>query len=212
MGKDAESALPKVLTMLSLLGLLVGASVLSIIAWVCTGHSIGAWLLFPLLVASTLYYGRYRRFQAQSGELAEARKRLAPLAERREKEMERPSDFIFPYIRRVNAGPLVRSGENFIYVDICFPSGLPQFSALVTGHLIVNGGESDRLPAKQISLTVPATATTQWKVSLSKQIRDQIRLAVAEHRPIQVAATLWDDSHAEYDWRQIPEVTLHPLS
>lgn len=118
-----------------------------------------------------------------------------------------PQKFVFPYVRAVNAYAAVLSGENYITVDVYFPSALAAEVTLsqVSGQLFVNHIPLDLKP-KSVTILKYTTQQAQWHVDLTKQAKDSVLRSYNENVPISVVVKLEDMNNTKYRW-ETPEWT-----
>ena len=110
-----------------------------------------------------------------------------------------PQDYVFPHISQINANSIVK-GEDFLYANVHFTSALPQLDIVVTGHLIIDGAESERLPTRQVKLEVLGVyRLNSWKVSLSKRLAQDMRDDIQKKRTFSIK--LWDEPNRRFNWK-----------
>lgn len=184
-------------------------AVLALLSWIVTNRlslpdisqTVSFWVFVTGLIV-VVALSPYMVWKRDTDRLKQELASLSQLRELRRLQENTPRDYIFPYIRTVNAYSVIFSGENYLSINVCFPSALNTDLELNTlaGKFVINRISLDLKP-KSIKIFKHAVSNiSDWHVDLTKQALDLIKKAHAQNAPVHVALELTDTINREYRW------------
>jgi hypothetical protein len=153
--------------------------VVSILFWVFLGLSI----LILLLVVP------YERWENINGDNAELR-------------IENPKNYIFPYIRTINAYRAYYNDESLLSISVFFPSALMNEQDFkIKGKLSINGYSFESNQYKDVSINADAVNRIyDWEFPINESISNLIKTNVKEGKPFKVSLHIEDFNNNKNYW------------
>lgn len=134
-----------------------------------------------------------------------------PLRELKQLQEANPRQYVFPYIRILNASAIVDAQEEFLSLSIFFPSALTKEVDLMrlNARLTMNGMSSLPLELGKVTLSnFYVSRLTDLKIPLTQQMLNLVRQSVKDNKTVKVMAKLWDADNQQFQWETEEWTTL----
>ena len=124
-------------------------------------------------------------------------------------QMQNEKQFVFPYIRTVNASPVIDADERYLTLSLYLPTSLVQeieINPIV--RLVLNGANSEEIQIGKVKLTWQyVSRLTELHIPLTEQILSIVRQSVRDTSPVRITLKIRTENEKLY-WETEELTTL----
>jgi len=173
-------------------------------------------LIFLVPIGLMPYFGVReikRDIESEKDKLASELKELEELKEiKRRQAGQRRVEYVFPYIRTVNASPIIDGDEEYLILGVYTPNAL--FFDLeiekLKGYLILDGMHSRPQDIELRTIVKFRSQLSVFEIPLTKEMVNRVKEKVSKNKPVKVVLHLdvQDKDGFSYSWNTEEWTTL----
>ena len=130
-------------------------------------------------------------------------KRLIPVEQLLNSRKEKIKDFVFPYMRDINAYRVIRGLDNVVNLSVYFPSLLlDEVELKLKCRLLVESRSCPPVSIGKIRLYRDAiyNASFEYPIIENKVVVELIKESAKQYKPISVRLEIWDEDNEQIRW------------